>query len=88
MKSGQITINGINDKELIAILQVKERYEGSVQFQPNMLQPGQPQPQRPGQATQPYAGKQLYNNVILGFGDEKGLQGIREILNTLTEAQP
>jgi hypothetical protein len=83
MKSGQITINGISDKELIKILEVKTKHEGSLIFHPQQMQANvQPaQPNRP--PVQPK--DSAYNNIIIQFSNENGLKAVREIFHHLTE---
>jgi len=78
MKSGKLTINGIDDKELIKILEVKTRHEGALQFPANEMQPAQ----IPRQGGAPVPG---YNNVNLSFNNEAGLEAVKEILHILTE---
>jgi hypothetical protein len=78
MKSGKLTLNGIDDKELVKILEVKMRHEGTLQFPANEMQPGQIQRQGGG----PTPG---YNNVNLSFNNEQGLEAVKEILHHLTE---
>jgi hypothetical protein len=83
MKSGQITINGISDKELIKILEVKDKQEGSLIFNPQQMQANMQvaHPNRPPVQPKDAA----YNNVILQFTNENGLKAVREILHHLTE---
>jgi hypothetical protein len=83
MKSGQITINGISDNELIKILEVKAKHEGGLIFNPQQMQanvqlthPNKP-PVQPKDSA--------YNNVILQFSNENGLKAVREILHHLVE---
>ncbi len=93
MKSGQIIINGIDDRDLIKILEIKEKHEGELIFQPNVLQmlPLQPpQPTRPNVPHQPpqqpqQRKPQVYNNAIISFNSEKGLHAVLEILKHLSE---
>lgn len=84
-RSGSVTINGITDADLIKILQVKERYEGSLLFNPQQMQVGLEQP-RPGQPPSPQPQRSTgYNNVILLWNEEKGLNAVLEILQHLSQ---
>jgi hypothetical protein len=90
MRSGTLTINGISDKDLIKILEIKTKYEGDLQFMPNAIQPinqAPQQPHRPGGPTAASAAprEQLYNNAVLNFTTDKGLKAVKEILHHLTE---
>jgi hypothetical protein len=86
MKTGQLMVNGISDRELIKILEVKERHEGSLIFNPAQMQANM-QVQHPNRP--PVQQKEAaYNNVILQFTDDKGLKAVREILHHLTEEPP
>jgi hypothetical protein len=67
-------MNGISDRDLVVILEVKEKHEGRLTFNPQQMQPMQPVPNQP---------RQGYNNVILGWNDRSALRGIQEILQRL-----
>ncbi len=73
MITGQIVLNGIDDKDLIIILEVKERHP-TLTFSPNNLQPAQggQQPQR-------------YNNALFTWQQGDGLEAVKEMLRRLTE---
>jgi hypothetical protein len=83
MLNGSVIINGINDKQLRALLTVKIEHEGSLIFNPSQLQPfqhGVPQ-QRPGQPPpQPVNQEQLYNNAVLTWNSEAGLKAVLQLL--------
>lgn len=89
MLTGNITINGIDDKQLRTLLTVKIEHEGSLIFSPNQLQPlptpqqphrpGQPQPQLPQQH------EQIYNNAVVIWNNEAGLKAVKQLLHELTE---
>jgi hypothetical protein len=67
--SGSITLNGITDKELGKIWEIKARNEKAFIFQPNMMQPGgSPQ------------GEQFYTNVHFQWTGEAGLKIVEEVL--------
>jgi len=77
--SGHITLNGITDKELAKIWEVKARNEKSFLFQPNQMQPvGPPNPNIP----EPY-----YNNVIFNWTGEAGLAIVHEVLTFLLKKE-
>lgn len=78
VKSGNITINGITDEDLIKMLEVKKRHEVDLTFDPRQLQPVM---EGPNQQQQHQAG---YNNAILGWKTEDGLKAVLEILEHLT----
>jgi hypothetical protein len=49
MTNGSITINGIDDRGLVTILEVKERNEGKITFNPQQMQaPGSREPTKTG----------------------------------------
>ncbi len=77
MISGQLTLNGITDAHLITILEIKERHREMV-FNPAILQ------MVPRQMPQQQALPQTYNNVVLSWTTENGLEGVKEILHRLT----
>ena len=76
MITGSVTINGVSDEQLRMALGVKINNEDVLTFNPQQLQ------QTPKQAGQP---TQLYNNMILGWRDHKGLKAVEEILVDLTK---
>jgi hypothetical protein len=78
MTNGQISLNGITDHELVTILEVKERHEGYLGFNPEEMQttnPGNP-------------AKILYNNVILTWTAPADVEIVKEILRRLTPEKP
>jgi hypothetical protein len=70
MTTGSVTMNGITDRDLVIILEVKEKHEGKLTFNPQQMQP----------VNQP---KQTYNNVTVGWTDHSALKGVQEILQRL-----
>lgn len=54
---GALNLDGVTDSELIKLLEVKERHEKSVDFQPQGMKPQQ------GPHGTPFAGKKFYNDV-------------------------
>jgi len=75
MKSGNLVLNGIADQELVKLLDVKIRHESSLTFNPQQM----------AVAAQTIQGKHtnVYNNVVLGWSDEKGLEAVQEIVQFL-----
>jgi hypothetical protein len=75
--SGTITVNGISDKELVGILEIKLKHEGKFQFNPQQLQvasyPGQP--------------GTFYNNATFSWGNEGGLHAVYEIMAYLLKKE-
>jgi len=72
--SGSIAMNGINDPELIKILQAKAK-DPDVGFNPQVMQ-----------AIQVNEGGQkrsFYNNVMLTWSSGNGLKTVRDILTEL-----
>ena len=78
MTNGQITLNGITDKQLIILLEVKSQHEGHINFTPQQMQP---------QVTQGQPPVQHYNNVILTWHAEQGVEAIKELLHKLTHKE-
>jgi hypothetical protein len=83
MLTGNIVINGIDDKQLVTLLKVKIEHEASFYFSPNSLQPAT-QPQRPGQPPAPQR-EQVYNNATVAWSTEDGLKAVKHLLHELTE---
>ncbi len=95
--TGNLVLNGITDAELVKILEVKMRHEHSLNFNPQQMQvcpkpqqpgavvhrPGQPQPQpQPVQLPE-----QVYNNVVLQWANERGLEAVKEIVHLLLKKE-
>jgi hypothetical protein len=74
MTSGNLQLNGITDHELVIILEVKEKHEGKITFNPQQMQ----------SINQPPSGKQVYNNVTLTWQEHVGLKGVLTILDRLS----
>ena len=85
--NGNITINGINDKQLRTLLTVKIAHEGSLVFSPNQLQPVSAQQQYPGQPQPTSNQPQTYNNAVVLWHSEAGLHAVKQLLNELTEKE-
>ena len=71
--TGQMTLNNVDDKGLIVILEVKDKTSG-LGFNPNSMQ------QVPIQGQQP---KTAYNNVIITWSQGQAIKGVIEILTRL-----
>jgi hypothetical protein len=82
VSNGSLVLNGVNDAELVTILEVKLRHENSLNFNPQQLQPVVQQ-QQPGRPQPPQVGKQAYNNVVLTWATENGLEAVQEIIHLL-----
>src|SRR5580693_8467605 len=94
--TGNLVLNGITDAELVKILEVKMRHEHSLNFNPqqlqpvnvNVVQPGQPiAVPRPGQPVQQQRTVQVYNNVVLQWSSEGGLEAVQTIFRFLLEKE-
>jgi protein-arginine kinase len=77
--NGTLILNGIQDPELVKILEVKMRHEQSLGFNPQQLQLGNVMHQ--GKAAQ------VYNNVNLGWSNENGLEAVQEIVHFLLKKE-
>jgi len=87
MLTGTLSINRIDDSQLVKLLKVKIEHEGSLVFNPNQLQiaPPSQQPQRPGMPPLPPQKEQLYNNAVIQWHNEAGLKAVKQLLHELTE---
>jgi len=76
MNSGSVTINGITDRELLTLMEVKVHHEPHLGFNPQQMQPQQAQVE----------GKPvpIYNNVILTWNGRPGLDAVKDLLHKLT----
>jgi len=91
--NGNLVLNGIQDPELVKILEVKMRHEQALNFNPQQMQvtsipkpnpPGQPVAvPRPGQPQSQQQHVQVYNNVVLQWTNENGLEAVQEIVHFL-----
>jgi hypothetical protein len=77
--SGQLVLNGITDPELVKILDIKIKNEVVLNFNPAQMQSG----------VSNLGGKQthLYNNVVLGWTSEQGLQAIQDLVQILLKKE-
>jgi len=90
--NGNLVLNGITDPQLVKILEVKIRHENNLNFNPQQMQinPIQTQPQhsgRPAPPQQQQFGNQTYNNVVLGWSSENGLEAVQEIVHYLLKRE-
>ncbi len=76
--TGSITVNGISDKELVRILEIKLKHEGKFFFNPQQLQvtsyPNQPS-------------GTFYNNAVFTWNNEGGLEAVYEIMAYLLKKE-
>ncbi len=79
MANGSLTMNGVSDRDLVIILEVKERHEDKLVFMPQQIQ---------NTPAQPNQTKQLYNNVIVTWKDRTGLEAVMEILHRISPDTP
>jgi hypothetical protein len=75
MITGQVTLNGISDIELIHILEAKSKHEGRFSFNPQQLQ----------LTSQSQGGKVVprYNNAILSWNSDEGGKIVLDLLRRL-----
>ena len=78
MAHGTLTLNGVTDKQLIKIIEIKDKSAGKLNFNPNspIGQTGQPQPNKP---------ELLINNVVLQFSEKDGAKFAAELFQMLAE---
>jgi hypothetical protein len=77
MHSGSITLNGVNDKDLVKILEIKIKHEKSFQFNP--------QPMQVVGTNQPNI--MLYNNVIFSWQGDDGLEAVHSLISMLLKKE-
>lgn len=78
--TGALNVNGITDKDLVKILEVKIKHEKSLIFNPQQLQPAQVQ----GRAQND---PQTYNNANFNWQDEDGLEAVHKIISILLKKE-
>ncbi len=78
MITGSITLDGLDDRDLIVIMEVKQRHEGKLTFRPEQMQT----------VSQVNPPKSIYNKAILFWNDNSSMDGIKEILNRLSGERP
>jgi len=77
MFSGSVVINGVSDADLVKILDIKIKHETSVFFNPQQLQA----------ISQGNPPRQTYNNVILNWQNEDGMEAVHQIISTLLKKE-
>lgn len=77
VNSGSITLQGVTDKDLVKLLEIKIRHEKVFFFNP---QPLQPQNVGNNQPT-------FYNNVIFSWHGEQGLAAVHEFMSWLLKKE-
>ena len=96
VSNGSLVLNGVSDAELVKILEVKMRHEKSLNFNPQVMQVayvpkhqhGQPVAvPRAGQPVQQPEQVQVYNNAVLQWSTESGLEAIQEIVHFLLKKE-
>jgi hypothetical protein len=75
--TGTVVINGVNDKDLVKILDIKIKHETSVFFNPQQLQA----------ISQGNPPQQVYNNVVLNWQNEDGMEAVHQIISTLLKKE-
>jgi len=77
--TGSITINGIADRELVKMLEIKLQHEGQFNFNPQQLQP----------VTSNIGGKvhNGYNNAFFYWNSESGLAAVYEVIKFLLKKE-
>lgn len=77
--NGNLVLNGITDPELVKILEIKIRHEGTLNFNPQQMQ----------STASNAGGKQIpiYNNVVLHWLNEQGLEAVQEVVHTLLKKE-
>lgn len=76
--TGSFTVNGITDVELVKILEIKIKHEGTFGFNPQQLQPTA----IPGRPTET-----IYNNALFTWNNQKGLEAVHEVLSYLLKKE-
>lgn len=77
MITGSVIINGVNDKDLVKILDVKIKHETTLMFNPQQMQV----------LTQGNPPRQFYNNVNLNWQNEDGLEAVHQIISILLKKE-
>jgi len=77
MASGTVTLNSIDDTELIKVLEIQKRSNGKLIFSPNSALQTVVQSTGPSQ-------KQVFNNVSLHFSTAEGAKYAGEVMHSLS----
>ena len=75
-RAGGLTLNGISDEDLREILGVKIKYDKTVYFNPQQIQPVTVQ-----------GGGQIYNNVSLNWNSDDGLEAVYKVISILLKKE-
>jgi hypothetical protein len=75
MTNGSVILNGITDRELVIVLEAKLHNEGKINFNPAQLQPVP-------------AGTQTYNNLVVAWNGQPGLEVVMELLREFGSEKP
>ena len=73
--TGSLTINGLEDADLVKLLEIKMRHEQALNYSPQQMQPQRVQT--------PQGVREFYNNVVLSWNGEQGLAAVQEAIETL-----
>lgn len=73
--TGNLVLNGLEDADLVKLLQIKMRHEQFLNYSPQQMQPQRQQT--------PQGGREWYNNVTLGWNGEQGLVAVQEAIEIL-----
>ncbi len=87
--TGNIVLNGLNDREMARIWEMKAKYGEAFNFVPNMqvIPPNQMQ-QRPGYPQQqPHYPFTTYNNVTFSWTNVRGLEIVHEVISYLLKKE-
>jgi len=77
---GSVVVNGIDDKELVRILEIKTKHEKSLIFNPQQLQTVIGAGNKPVEP-------QHYNNATFAWKDEEGLEAVFQIVSMLLKKE-
>lgn len=78
MYTGTLVLNGITDRDLVRVLEIKIKSGTRLFFNPQSLQLVSTEPNEPNQTS-----VQAYNNAVFVWQDEDGLKAIYEIILAL-----
>ena len=86
--TGQIRLDGVTDREMARIWDMKARHGDAFAFIPQGIQVvyPQPQPQRPGYPQQPQPQQHqtpTYSNVVFTWSNPRGLEIVSEVITYL-----
>lgn len=73
MTSGSLVLNGVTDRQLAKIIEFKASHEGLFNFSLSQTQQVATPPNQPA----------MYNNFIIGWGNDNGLRAVIELVASL-----